>query len=109
MACFIERPRTTCALGGAIAVINALPGVTLVNHTAIGCGGNLSGAITGGGGNMGEGIYSGFHMPSSAIGEKEVVFGGLNSLVILSWGLAAVQAKLEYRKHQKGSETEGMS
>lgn len=80
MACFIERPRTTCALGGAIAVINALPGVTLVNHTAIGCGGNLSGAITGGGGNMGEGTYSGFHMPSSAIGEKEVVFGGVDRL-----------------------------
>ena len=80
MACFIERPRTTCALGGAIAVINALPGVTLVNHTAIGCGGNLSGAITGGGGNMGDGIYSGSSMPSSAIGEKEVVFGGVDRL-----------------------------
>lgn len=80
MACFVERPRTTCALGGAIAVINALPGVTLVNHTAIGCGGNLSGVISGGGGNMGDGIFAGSHMPSSAVGEREIVFGGANRL-----------------------------
>lgn len=80
MACFVERPRTTCALGGAIAVINALPGVTLVNHTAIGCGGNLSGVITGGGGNMGDGTFSGSHMPSSAVGEREIVFGGAERL-----------------------------
>ncbi|MBE5831963.1 MAG: hypothetical protein E7306_09525 [Butyrivibrio sp.] len=80
MACYVERPRTTCALGGAIAVINALPGVTLVNHTAIGCGGNLSGVITGGGGNMGDGTFSGSHMPSSAVGEREIVFGGAQRL-----------------------------
>ncbi|MBQ3795080.1 MAG: hypothetical protein II842_02160 [Butyrivibrio sp.] len=80
MACYVERPRTTCALGGAIAVINALPGVTLVNHTAIGCGGNLSGAISGGAGNMGDGVFAGSHMPSSAVGEKEVVFGGADRL-----------------------------
>lgn len=80
MACFVERPRTTCALGGAIAVINALPKVTLINHTAIGCGGNLSGVISIGGGNWGDGVYAGSHMPSSAIGEKEIVFGGVDRL-----------------------------
>lgn len=45
-----------------------------------------------------------FFTPIIWIKVINVVFGGLNSLVILSWGLAAIQAKLEYRKHQKGSE-----
>lgn len=80
MAGFVERPRTTCALGGAIAVINALPSVSLINHTAIGCGGNLSGVISAGGGNFGDGTYAGAHMPCSAIGEKEIVFGGVDRL-----------------------------
>jgi len=80
MASFVERPRTTCALGGAIAVINALPRVALINHTAIGCGGNLSNAITSGSGCLGDGTFAGSHMPSSAIGEKEIVFGGVERL-----------------------------
>ena len=45
-----------------------------------------------------------FFTPVMWIKVINVVFGGLNSLVILSWVLAAIQAKLEYRKHQKGSE-----
>lgn len=44
-----------------------------------------------------------FFTPIIWIKVINVVFGGLNSLVILSWGLAAIQAKLEYRKHQKDS------
>lgn len=80
MGTFIERPRTTCALGGAIATANALPRVSIITHTAIGCGGNLAGTINGCGGNLGEGYCSGSQLPSSAVGEKQIVFGGVNRL-----------------------------
>lgn len=80
MSTFVERPRTTCALGGAIATIGALPRVVALTHSAIGCGGNLSGTIATCGGNLGEGYSSGSHIPSSAVGEREIVFGGAERL-----------------------------
>ncbi|MDR0858522.1 MAG: hypothetical protein LBN97_05800 [Oscillospiraceae bacterium] len=72
----IERPRASCALGGALAAISALPGVVPIIHTALGCGGSLSGAASFGSGYFGSGYCSGFLAPSSGITENNIVFGG---------------------------------
>jgi nitrogenase molybdenum-iron protein beta chain len=50
--------------------------VVPVIHSAIGCGGALSGAASAGGGNLGSGYCSGTYAPASAITENEVIFGG---------------------------------
>lgn len=76
MANFIEKPRTTCSLGGALSVISSLPGVVPIAHTATGCAGNLSGATAFGSGNCGSSYCSGSSVPCSSVGEKHVVFGG---------------------------------
>lgn len=38
---FIERPRSFCALGGAMLSAGALPGVVPILHTSMGCGGSI--------------------------------------------------------------------
>lgn len=81
MSCFIERPRTSCALGGALVTIGSLPRVVAISHTALGCAGNLSGAISAGAGYYGAGYCSGQSTPSSGITESEIVFGGFDRLV----------------------------
>jgi nitrogenase molybdenum-iron protein beta chain len=80
MADFVERPRSACPLAGALAAISALPEVAPVIHSAIGCGGALSGAASVGGGNLGSGYCSGAYAPASSITENEVVFGGAERL-----------------------------
>ncbi len=81
MSCFIERPRTSCALGGALVTIGSLPRVVAISHTALGCAGNLSGAISAGSGYLGAGYCSGQSTPTSGITESEIVFGGFDRLV----------------------------
>lgn len=81
MSCFIERPRTSCALGGALVTISSLPRVVAISHTALGCAGNLSGAIAVGSGYLGAGYCSGQSTPTSGITESEIVFGGFDRLV----------------------------
>ncbi|EKQ55513.1 MULTISPECIES: nitrogenase component 1 [unclassified Clostridium] len=76
MSFYIEKPRTTCALGGALAAISALSEVVPIAHTAAGCPGNLSGATGFSAGNCGSSYCSGASVPVSNIGENEVVFGG---------------------------------
>lgn len=73
---YIERPRSTCALGGALATIGELPGVVPVSHTPSGCAGNLSGATAFGSGNSGSGYCTGGSVPVSNVGEKQIIFGG---------------------------------
>lgn len=80
MSEFVERPRTSCALGGALAVIAALPEVAPVIHSSIGCGGNLSGVTAFGSGYCGSSYVSGQSAPSSGITETEIVFGGTDRL-----------------------------
>ncbi len=80
MSNFIERPRTSCALGGALATLSALPRVVPIIHTALGCGGNLSGATAFGSGYCGSSYCSGPSAPSSGITETEIVFGGVDRL-----------------------------
>lgn len=81
MSSFIERPRTSCALGGALVTIGALPRVVAISHTALGCAGNLSGAISTGAGYFGSGYCSGQSTPTSGVTETEIVFGGFDRLV----------------------------
>ncbi len=80
MAKCIERPRTTCAQGGALATIASLPKVVAISHAGEGCGGNLTNAIAACSGYSGEGYCSGPQVPSSAVREKHVVFGGAKRL-----------------------------
>jgi nitrogenase molybdenum-iron protein beta chain len=76
MSEFIDRPRTSCALGGALAAISALPDVIPIIHTATGCGGNLMNSVAFGAGYLGNGYCSGNAAPTSAITQTEIVFGG---------------------------------
>jgi nitrogenase molybdenum-iron protein beta chain len=73
---FIDKPRTTCALGGALAAISAMPEVIPIIHTSTGCGGNLMNSLNLGSGYWGSGYCSGQTAPSSAINETHIVFGG---------------------------------
>jgi nitrogenase molybdenum-iron protein beta chain len=77
---FIERPRYSCALGGALATVSALPGVIPIMHAASGCAGNFAWAQGGGSGLQIGGQCGGLTVPSSNVQESEVVFGGADRL-----------------------------
>ncbi|MDR2392797.1 MAG: hypothetical protein LBD93_01365 [Treponema sp.] len=80
MSDFLERPRTACALAGALSVIGNLPDVIPIVHTSLGCGGNLANSIAFGGGYLGSGYCSGGAAPSTGVTETEIVFGGADRL-----------------------------
>jgi nitrogenase molybdenum-iron protein beta chain len=80
MATFVEKPRSACALSGALVSISALPGVVPIIHSATGCGGGLSMASSFGGGYFGSGYCSGYSAPTSSITETDIVFGGSERL-----------------------------
>lgn len=80
MSSFIDRPRYTCALGGALATLRAIPRAIPVIHASAGCGQNLYVAISAGGGNLGGGYCGGYSLPSSNVVENDVVFGGEDRL-----------------------------
>jgi nitrogenase molybdenum-iron protein beta chain len=76
---FIDAPRTTCALGGAIDLVNSIHRAVPILHTGPGCGIALST------GNLGHGYqYVGhascYACPSTNTLEKQVVFGGESRL-----------------------------
>lgn len=73
---FIERPRTFCALGGALLTATALPEVVPILHTSMGCGASVCFNQSGGAGGLGAGQYGGLAVPSSNVGEQDIVFGG---------------------------------
>ncbi|MDR1921884.1 MAG: hypothetical protein LBS31_09135 [Candidatus Adiutrix sp.] len=76
---YIERPRFSCMLGGVLATINALPRTVPVVHGAQGCGRNLSSAYAQGG-YYGGGYCNEHSIPSSNIGESDIIFGGAETL-----------------------------
>jgi nitrogenase molybdenum-iron protein beta chain len=80
MVKFVEKPRFICALGGAVAAVNALPGAIPVLHSASGCGGGINNAINAGAGYLGAGYCGGLAAPSSCIQENEIMFGGEDRL-----------------------------
>ncbi|MBP1567305.1 MAG: hypothetical protein J6U36_01530 [Oscillospiraceae bacterium] len=76
---FIERPRFSCMLGGALATLTSLPRVIPIIHGAQGCGGQLTNSF-GFGGYLGVGYCGGASLPSSNVSEREIVFGGAERL-----------------------------
>jgi nitrogenase molybdenum-iron protein beta chain len=76
MSKFIDRPRFTCALGGAMGTLHALPRTVTIVHASAGCGGNLNNAINASSGYLGGGYCGGQALPSSNVVEQDVVFGG---------------------------------
>ncbi|MDR3590513.1 MAG: nitrogenase component 1 [Negativicutes bacterium] len=76
MSSFVERPRFTCALGGAIATVSALPQTIHIVHAPPGCAGNLAWTQAGGCGLQVGGYCGGLSMPGTNVQEREVVFGG---------------------------------
>ncbi|MFZ4855628.1 MAG: nitrogenase component 1 [Desulfuromonadaceae bacterium] len=80
MSSFIEKPRFTCPLGGALATVGALARAIPILHASQGCGGNSNGAIMQGAGHLGSGYCGGASVPASGIGEQQIVFGGVARL-----------------------------
>ena len=73
---FCQEPRSTCALGGALALINSLDRAVPIIHAGPGCGSVLTFGQNLGGGYQHIGYASGSAAPSSNTLEKHVVFGG---------------------------------
>lgn len=73
---FVERARYLCSLGGAAATVTALPGGIPILHSASGCAGNFAWTQNGGSGLQVGGYCGSLTVPSSNVGETEVVFGG---------------------------------
>lgn len=80
MSSYIERPRFTCALGGALAAITALPRTVHILHAPPGCAGNTAWTQAGGCGLQVGGYCGGLSIPASNVQEREVVFGGAERL-----------------------------
>ncbi|MDR0722470.1 MAG: hypothetical protein LBF75_06715 [Treponema sp.] len=76
MSTFVDRPRYTCALGGAVGTLRAIPRAIPIVHASAGCGGNISTAINAGAAYLGGGYCGGSALPSSNVVERDVVFGG---------------------------------
>jgi nitrogenase molybdenum-iron protein beta chain len=76
MKTFIDRPRYTCALGGALSALRALPRTAPIIHASAGCGYNLFGATNSGAGYLGGGYCGGAAWSSTNVVEREIVFGG---------------------------------
>jgi nitrogenase molybdenum-iron protein beta chain len=80
MSKFIDRPRYTCALGGALATLRTIPRAIPIVHASAGCGHNLHNANNPGGGYVGGGYCGGLSLPSSNVVERDIVFGGEDRL-----------------------------
>ncbi|MDR1987038.1 MAG: hypothetical protein LBP88_08730 [Treponema sp.] len=80
MSKFVDRPRYTCALGGAVGTLRAIPRAIPIVHASAGCGGNISAAINAGAAYLGGGYCGGLALPSSNVVERDVVFGGEDRL-----------------------------
>lgn len=77
---YIERPRYFCSLGGALSTLEALPDTITVLHAAIGCAGSIAWAQNGGSALQVGGHCGGLAVPSSNVGERDIVFGGADRL-----------------------------
>ncbi|MDR1874010.1 MAG: hypothetical protein LBQ90_03210 [Synergistaceae bacterium] len=77
---FVDRPRFSCALGGALFTLRALTRAIPIIHASAGCGYNLYTAGNAGAGYLGGGYCGGTGWSSSNVVEREVVFGGSDRL-----------------------------
>jgi nitrogenase molybdenum-iron protein beta chain len=77
---YIERPRYFCSFGGALSTLEALPDTIPILHAAAGCAGSIAWGQNGGSGLQVGGYCGGLAVPSSNVGEREVIFGGAERL-----------------------------
>lgn len=80
MGDFIERSKFSCALGGALTTIAAIPKAVPIVHAAGGCASALSGTYNLGAGYRGVGYCGGSMIPTSNISQSNIVFGGEEKL-----------------------------
>ena len=77
---FIERPRFSCALSGALMAAAALPETIPIVHSVAGCVGNVAWTQQGGSGLQVGGPCGCLGVPGTNLREREVVFGGADRL-----------------------------
>ncbi|MDR0549113.1 MAG: hypothetical protein LBI10_06870 [Deltaproteobacteria bacterium] len=77
---FLERPRFSCSLGGALAAAGNIQNVAPILHAGPGCAGNFAWSNNGAAALAVTGPCLGLNVPATNIQEKEVVFGGLDRL-----------------------------
>lgn len=80
MSKFVERPRYSCALGGALSTLRAIPRAIPIIHASSGCGHNLHNATNAGSAYLGGGYCGATSLPSTNVTEKHIVFGGEDRL-----------------------------
>ncbi|MDR1608372.1 MAG: hypothetical protein LBT38_08205 [Deltaproteobacteria bacterium] len=77
---FVERPRWSCSLGGALAAAGNLPETVPILHSGPGCAGNFAWTNNGAAALNVTGPCLSLNVPATNIQENEVVFGGLDRL-----------------------------
>jgi nitrogenase molybdenum-iron protein beta chain len=92
MGDFIERAKFSCALGGALTTIAAIPKAVPIVHAAGGCAAALSGTYNLSAGYRGVGYCGGGMIPTSNISQSNIVFGGEDKLD------RQIEATLDYLK-----------
>ena len=80
MSKFVERPRYSCALGGALSTLRAIPRAIPIIHASSGCGHNLHNATNAGSAYLGGGYCGATSLSSTNVTEKHIVFGGEDRL-----------------------------
>ncbi len=80
MGHFIQNPRTSCALGGALATLSSIERAIPIFHAGPGCGLQTMAGQFGQAGGKGFGYVGGQGVPSTNMFEKEVIFGGSQRL-----------------------------
>lgn len=81
MSDFIERSKFSCALGGALTTIAAIPKAVPIVHASGGCAAALSSTYNLSAGYRGVGYCGGNMIPTSNISQSNIVFGGEDKLV----------------------------
>ena len=81
MSDFIERSKFSCALGGALSTIAAIPKAVPIVHASGGCAASLSGTYNLSAGYRGVGYCGGNMIPTSNISQSNIVFGVEEKLV----------------------------
>lgn len=76
---FVEQARHVCSLGGLQSVL-AIQRAVPILHAGPGCGQKLWGAVGLSNGSQGSGYVGGHSVPSTNVGEREVIFGGEKKL-----------------------------
>lgn len=77
---YIERPRYSCALGGAFFTATALPETVTILHSGVGCAGAFAWGQNGGSGHQVGGHCAALTTAGTNVQEREVVFGGEDRL-----------------------------